>query len=352
MSLLGNLFGDGKEKLPKVDIHKRYNLIGRIGQGSMSKVWRAEDSMGGTPIAVKLLDKEKTLKFENRFKGLNKPHEGTIALDLHHPYIVKTLEIGITPEEEMFLVMEYVEGSGLSLLVDLQTEQMQRYRIRFMIQIGDALEYFHTKGYLHRDICPRNIMVTDTNQIRLIDFGLTLPNTPDFRKPGNRTGTANYMAPELIKRQPTDLRIDIFSYAVTCFEMYSKRHPWDAAMTIDAVLQHVNKPPIDIREFVPKIDAQIADTIMKGLEREPNERWQTINEMTRELRQAEARLVQTVKLSMVAAKKKQSPSAAPGKKSSPAAKAGTKKTATPAAVKSKPSAAKPTSSKDTKPTAE
>lgn len=321
MSLLGNLFSDGKEKLQKVDIHKRYNLIGRIGQGSMSKVWRAEDSMGGTPIAVKLLDKEKTLKFENRFKGLNKPHEGTIALSLHHPNIVKTLEIGLTPENEMFLVMEYVEGSGLSLLVDLQTDQMKRYRIRYMIQIGDALDYFHTKDFLHRDICPRNIMVTDTNQIRLIDFGLTLPNTADFRKPGNRTGTANYMAPELIKRQPTDLRIDIFSYAVTCFEMYTKRHPWDAAMTIDAVLQHVNKPPVDIREFTPNIDTQIADTIMKGLERDPNDRWQTIGEMVRELRKAEARLVQTVKASLAAAKKKKAASAkAVDKKAAPVQK--------------------------------
>ncbi|MCR9202590.1 MAG: serine/threonine protein kinase [Planctomycetaceae bacterium] len=319
MSLLGNLFNDSKEKLPKVDIAKRYNLIARVGQGSMSKVWRAEDAMGGQMLAIKVLDKEKTRKFEARFQGLNKPDEGRIALSLHHPYIVKTLDIGLTMEDEMFLAMEYVEGSGLALLVDLQSEQMRRYRIRYMIQIGEALEYFHKKELLHRDICPRNIMVTESDQIRLIDFGLALPNTPDFRKPGNRTGTANYMAPELIKRQPTDHRIDIFSYAVTCFEMYTKRHPWDAAMTIDAVLQHVNKPPLDIRELVPEIDEQIAKAIMKGLERDPKDRWQSIAEMVKEIREAEVRLVGIVKSAKAHARKQK---AAAAKKAAADAAAG------------------------------
>lgn len=334
MSLLGNIFGDGKEKLQKIDLKKRYNLIARVGQGSMSKVWKAEDSMGGKLLAVKVLDKEKTKKFEARFAGLNKPHEGQIALSLHHPYVVKTLEIGLTMEEEMYLVMEYVEGSGLSLLVDLQTEQMKRYRIRYMIQIGEALEYFHKKELLHRDICPRNIMVTDTDQIQLIDFGLALPNTPDFRKPGNRTGTANYMAPELIKRQTTDHRIDIFSYAVTCFEMYTKRHPWDAAMTIDAVLQHVNKPPLEITTLVPDIDPQIAKAIMKGLERDPNDRWQNINEMVKEIREAEVRLVKVVKASLSKRRKKKP--AKPG-----AAKAGAKKSAQPKSPEPKSAPPKP-----------
>ncbi|MFY9252925.1 MAG: protein kinase [Fuerstiella sp.] len=291
MSLLGNIFGDSKPKMEKVDIAKRYNLIGRVGQGSMSKVWRAEDPMTGQMIAVKVLDKEKTKRYEARFPGLHKPSEGEIAISFKHPYIVKTQLIGMTLEDEMFLIMDYVEGSGLSLLVDLQTDQLRQHRISYMIQLGEALDYFHTKGYIHRDICPRNIMVTEDDKIQLIDFGLTVPNTPDFRKPGNRTGTANYMAPELIKRQPTDQRIDVFSYAVTCFELYTKRHPWDAAMTIDAVLQHINQPPLDIRTLVPRIDSQIAETIMRGLETNPGDRWQTVSDMVAEFRQVEERLV-------------------------------------------------------------
>jgi serine/threonine protein kinase len=134
-------------------------------------------------------------------------------------------------------------------------------------------------------------MIGDDKSARLIDFGLAVPNTPEFRRPGNRTGTASYMAPELIKRQPTDQRIDIFSYAVTCFEMYTKRFPWDAALTIDAVLQHINKPPVDITTLLPGIDRQVAAAIMKGLQANPDERWQKIGDMVSEIREAEVRLV-------------------------------------------------------------
>ena len=291
MTLFGNLFAEGGSKVEKVNLKKRYDLIGRVGQGSMSKVWRADDQIHGHLVAIKVLDKEKTKRFEYRFKDLKKPSEGEIALSLKHPYIVRTHEVGYTEDDEMFLVMDYVEGSALSLLIDLQTEQLRQYRTRYMIQIGEALSYFHRKNYIHRDVCPRNIIVSEENDIKLIDFGLAVPNTPDFRKPGNRTGTANYMAPELIKRRPTDQRIDIFSYAVTCFEMYSKRHPWDAAMTIDAVLQHINQPPVQLKELVSAMDAEVAEIIMKGLEADPRDRWATIDEMVAALRKAEVRLV-------------------------------------------------------------
>ncbi|MEZ6122679.1 MAG: serine/threonine-protein kinase [Planctomycetaceae bacterium] len=284
-----------RSKVEKVDLTRRFHLIGRVGQGSMSRVWRAEDKMSGKPIAVKVLDKEKTKRFEERFKGLNKPTEGDIAVSLQHPYIVKTHEVGWTLEDEMFLIMDYVEGSGLSLLVDLQSEDLRRYRIRLMIQIGEALSYFHKQNWIHRDICPRNIMITDDHQVRLIDFGLTVPNTADFRKPGNRTGTANYMAPELIKRRPTDQRIDVFSYAVTCYEMYARRHPWEAAQTLDAVMQHINQPPVPLTELVPRVDSEIAEVIMKGLEVDPDRRWSTVDEMVKRFREIEVRLVRETK---------------------------------------------------------
>lgn len=279
----------------KTDITKRFNLIGRVGQGSMSKVWRATDLQSGRSVAVKVLDKEKTAKYETRFQGLNKPSEGDVALSLHHPNIVKTYEFGWTMEDEMFLVMEFVEGVGLALLVDLQNEEMKRYRLRYMIQIGEALNYFHQQNWIHRDICPRNVMIADDKSARMIDFGLVVPNTAMFCRPGNRTGTASYMAPELIKRQTTDQRLDIFSYAVTCFEMYTKRFPWDAALTIDAVMQHINKPPVQLTELIPNIDKQIAAAIMKGLEADPDRRWQKVSDMVAEIREAEARMVKAAR---------------------------------------------------------
>ncbi|MCA9000090.1 MAG: serine/threonine protein kinase [Planctomycetaceae bacterium] len=290
MEFLKRLFGKQKQQ-PKVDIERRFQLLNRLGQGSMSKVWKAVDS-NNSIVAVKVLDREKTIRLEQRFVGMNRPREGQIAIVLSHPNIVQTLEHGITTNEEQYLVMEYIEGVSLSYLVDAQNDRMKSYCLSYCVQIGEALDYLHVNDWIHRDLCPRNVLVDDNNIVKLIDFGLMVPNTPEFRKPGNRTGTANYMAPELIKRQSTDQRIDIFSYAVTCYEMFTKQLPWPAADSLESVLQHVNNPPKDIRIYAPDLDRQVAETIMKGLERDPDQRWRTARKMANELRDAAVRLSQ------------------------------------------------------------
>jgi serine/threonine protein kinase len=211
-------------------------------------------------------------------------------MSLRHPNIVKTFECGITTDDEEFLVMEFVDGVSLSYLVESQNTQMKKNCLWYCIQLGEALDAVHRAGYIHRDLCPRNVIVSNEYVVKLIDFGLVVPNTDPYKKPGNRTGTANYMAPELIKRQATDERIDIFSYAVTCFEMFTKQLPWDSGDTLESVLQHINSPPRDIKKFAPKLDDQVCQAIMKGLERDPRDRWQTVREMILELRAAAERL--------------------------------------------------------------
>lgn len=280
-----------KPKIPRVDITRRFDLISRVGQGSMSKVWRAKDAMSGRVVALKILDLHKTRRYESRFVGLNKPSEGTVAVGLKHPNIVRTYECGISTKDEQFLVMEFVQGVGLSYLVDVQNEIMRENCLRFMVQIGGALEYFHRQNWIHRDICPRNILLDQDYTVKMIDFGLVVPNTEAFQKPGNRTGTANYMAPELLKRQRTDQRIDIFSYAVSCYEMYTRRFPWKSeGITLETAMDHINRPPVDIRELVPDVDEQVAETIMKGLDADPDKRWQSARDMVRQFREVLARL--------------------------------------------------------------
>jgi serine/threonine protein kinase len=281
-----NLFPATKRDTKKVDLARRFELIARIGQGSMSKVWRARDRFTNEFVAVKVLDYAKTKRLESRFVGLKKPTEGEIALQLRHPHIVRTLEAGITTEDEQFLVMEFIDGVSLSYLIDAQNDALKQNRLRFMIELGEAIEFFHQLNWIHRDICPRNVLIDRDQSIKLIDFGLVVPNTPEFQAPGNRTGTANYMAPELIKRQRTDQRIDIFSYAVTCYEMWAKRLPWEAAASLEAAVQHINKPATDIRKYAKKIDETVADTIMQGLALYPDDRWQTIGDMLAPLRKA------------------------------------------------------------------
>ena len=292
LTFLKKLF-EKKPKVEKVDLTSRFDLIGRIGQGSMSKVFRGRDPATDRMYAVKILDMAKTRKLDERFlaKGLTRPSEGEVAGQLDHPRIVKTYEYGWTVDNEIFLVMEFVEGVSLSFLIDTQNEHMQQGRLRFMIELGEAIEHFHSKNLIHRDICPRNILLDETYHIKLIDFGLVVPNTPPFQQPGNRTGTAQYMAPELMKRKKTDQRIDIFSFAMTCFEMYANRLPWDnTGQTIDLMQQRINTPAADIREFVSDIDEDVAETIMRGLESDPSSRWASASQMVARFRDAQIRL--------------------------------------------------------------
>jgi len=229
--------------------------------------------------ALKILDTAKTAKFEDRFKGVEKPSEAEIAMQLRHPHVVMTYETGISKDDEQFLLMEYVDGHCLSYLTELQNERMKKHCLRLMIQLGQAMQYLNETGWLHHDLCPRNVMVTKDNKIKLIDFGLAVPNTPEFHKPGNRTGTAQYMAPELIKRQKVDQRIDVFAYAMTCYEMLTGQLPWEAADTKESVIKYMNMAPVDIRELKPNLDMEIAQTIMKGVSQQPDQRYKNVGEM-------------------------------------------------------------------------
>jgi serine/threonine protein kinase len=273
-----------KGALPRTDVNKRFELLGRMGQGSMSKVWRARDRNLGRTVCVKILDKEKTAKFEARFLGLHKPSEGAICVSLRHKNIVQTFESGLSKEGEPFLVMELIEGMGLNYLIETSSDQLEGNRIRYLMQIADGVEYLHKLGYLHRDICPRNIMVTRDHVVKLIDFGLAIPNTPAFLKPGNRTGTPNYLAPEVIRRVATDARVDLFALGVTAFEVFTQTLPWEKAQSLQTLLSHMNSQGRDPRDLVKGIDAPMRALLLKAIERDPRERFQTPAEFREALR--------------------------------------------------------------------
>ncbi len=264
----------GKPALSIVNVDRRFDLLGRTGQGSMSKVFKARDTISGRLVCLKILDKEKTEKFEARFGGLNKPSEGEISMMLKHENIVQTFEYGLTTKKEPYLVMELVDGVGLNFLIETRSDKLKGNRINFLSQLANGLEYLHKKGFLHRDICPRNVMVTNDGVVKIIDLGLTIPYKTDFCKPGNRTGTTNYLAPELIKRQTTDHRVDMFALGVTAYETFTGTTPWEKAASLPVLLAHMNKPPRDPRDFNPELDDQTIAVLLKSIERDPKQRYQ------------------------------------------------------------------------------
>lgn len=274
MGFLSSLFGT-KGKKPRTDISKRFDLLGRTGQGSMSKVWRARDRNIGRTVCLKILDKEKTARFDARFPGLKKPSEGEVLMALRHPNIVQTFDIGLSLAGEQFLVMELIEGNGLNFYIETQSPMLNGKRIDFLTQLADGVEYIHQQKFLHRDICPRNTMITQEGVIKIIDFGLTIPYTKDFCKPGNRTGTPNYLAPELIKRVTTDHRVDLFALGITAYETITGRLPWEKAQSMETLLSHINRTGKDPREFKPDLDDRMVALLTKAIRRDPNERFQT-----------------------------------------------------------------------------
>ena len=283
MGLFSKLFGGGKkvgppgfkkkkEKLPIVDLAKRFELRNRTGQGSMSKCWYAYDNNLGRMVCLKLLDKLKTAKFEERFsnQGLDKPSEGAVCSMLKHPNCVATYEYGRTTQGEPYLVMEWIEGLGLNYLIETKSPQLKGNRVNYLKQLCDAVQYLHSIKFLHRDLCPRNVMVTKEGEVKLIDFGLTIPYTPDYCKPGNRTGTADYLAPEIIKRQSTDHRVDIFALGVTAYEIFTGLLPWERSLSSEETLRkHLNTPARDPQDLNPDLDDDLCAILRKAIAKEP-----------------------------------------------------------------------------------
>ena len=120
--------------------------------------------------------------------------------------------------------------------------------------------------------------------VKLIDFGLTIPYTPEFCKPGNRTGTTDYLAPELISRVTTDHRVDLFALGVTAYEMFTGL-PWEKAASLQTLLSHMNTPPRNPRELQPNLDDEDRQVPPQGGERDPNERFQTAADFREALQQ-------------------------------------------------------------------
>jgi serine/threonine protein kinase len=256
----------------RLDVRARFELLREAISGTMSKFYMARDRATGEIVGLKILDPQKTAAFEERFKGLNKPTEGQIAVLFDHPNIVRTFEHGITTDGCQYLVMEYLEGSGMNSLLVGKDPRLDGRRVKFIRQVAEALDMVHKVGYIHRDVCPRNLIMSgDGEVLKLTDFGLSVPATPPFMQAGNRTGTPNYMAPELVRRFPTDQRLDVFAFGVTAYEICTYELPWNRGTTGMAAMTH-DQPPADIRKYRPQINERLAQAIHLCIEADAHRR--------------------------------------------------------------------------------
>jgi serine/threonine-protein kinase len=262
-------------------------LLREAISGTMSTFYMARDRSTKQVVGLKILDRPKTAALEARFAGAGKPSEGEIAIALAHPYIVRTLEHGISTDNEQFIVMEFLEGPGLNSLIVGRSAKLDGRRVKLLRQAADALAAVHRAGFIHRDVCPRNFVVEKTCEtLKLIDFGLTLPAVPPFINPGNRTGTANYMAPEVVRRRTTSQKLDIFSFGVTAFELCSFELPWPRGTGV-AAMTHGTQEPADLRQFCPHVDPRLERAIYACLKPEPEDRPESMEDFLRMIKGVE-----------------------------------------------------------------
>ena len=277
------LFNRFKSMFPRgrLNVPKRFVLLHEAISGTMSSFYMARELGTEQVVGLKILDPAKTAVFEARFKGLRKPCEGEIALQLKHPRIVETREYGLTTEGAQYLVMEYLDGPNMNTALAAHDLCLEGRRVRFIRQAAEAVMAVHEAGFIHRDICPRNFLLSNNRtDLKLIDFGLTVPATRWFMQPGNRTGTPNYMAPELVRRRATDQRLDVFAFGVMAYEFCTFELPWPRGTDGMAAMTH-DRPPVDIHQFRPHINPQLAKAIRACIEPDVSQRCPSIEAFLR-----------------------------------------------------------------------
>jgi len=260
----------------RVQLERRYERLQESVTGTMSQFYKARDHETGAVVGLKIIDPKKLEPIEGRYKGLGKPPEGEIGQKITGPNIVKTLAWGTSSDGRPYVVQEFVEGTLLHTLLSARKTLPPAKRLDLVRQAATAVAAVHKAGFVHRDVCPRNFILRPDGGLVLIDFGLTVPDKPVFLQPGNRIGTPNYMAPEVVRRRQADKRLDIFSFGVTAYEICTLDLPWPRGASGKAALAH-DTPPADIRERWPEIPRPLADAIMACIAAEPAQRPETLD---------------------------------------------------------------------------
>ena len=275
----------GKNPQPGESGHfGEYDLQEVVNSGGMADIWLATDPDHHT-VAVRRLHSElrKDSKAKKRFVS------GCEILEkvCDHPYIVQYLGHGKV-KGDLFLAMEYCEFPNLKILISRSDPVLEQYVGNILIDVAEALEHVHDKGFLHYDFKPENILVSRNGNVRLCDFDLSRPIPETPTKMPDNPGTPVYMAPEQLRGREIDQRTDIFSFGVTMYETLTGQKPFDGKTSKDVLMQQKERSRFFAkpRDLNPSIPEDVERIILKCIEFEMNNRYPHISYLVAEVRKA------------------------------------------------------------------
>ena len=257
----------------------RFRITRKLGQGGMATVWLAEDELLGRPVALKLLSETLTGSAEARRRFL---HEARTARLLDHPGIAAVHDAGET-DGAAWLAMEYVEGETLSERIAQRLMPIEE-AVRIVCAAAAALSHAHARGVVHRDVTPRNIMVTRDGCAKVLDFGLALVEGQSRVTTSNTTmGTVYYLSPEVATGHTADPRSDLYGLGVVLYETLTGALPFAGDRSEAVLYGIVNQPPVPPRTHRPEIPETLERIVLRAIARRPEDRHGSAEELAAEL---------------------------------------------------------------------
>jgi eukaryotic-like serine/threonine-protein kinase len=260
-----------------------YKILEKLGEGGMGVVYKAEDTKLDRTVAIKFLPRSVAANPEERERFVI---EAKAAAALNHPNIA-TIHYIEEADDEMFIVMEYIDGQELKDIVGahrnvpLPVDDVSNYAT----QIAGGLQAAHEKGIVHRDIKSSNIMITSKNQVKIMDFGLAKVRGGTLvTKAGTTLGTAAYMSPEQARGDEVDHRSDIWSFGVVLYEMLTGKLPFSGDYEAAVAYSILNESPKPIDEARPEIPKEFQSVVAIALQKNPKERYQQIQDLLTDLK--------------------------------------------------------------------